>query len=201
MMKNRVVLFGIDGVSYSVMDKLSDDGIMPNFKKLKPEGEFKVMQSSIPANSAVSWSTIITGKNPAEHGIFGFSDMMENSYTMRFPNFLNLKTPTFWDGDGTYVIINVPMTYPVREMNGCHISGFISLELEKAIYPKDLYEELKDMGYKVDVDSEKGHKSKKLLIDDLNKVLEKRVESYRHLWGKYDWDVFMFVITGSDRIE
>jgi predicted AlkP superfamily phosphohydrolase/phosphomutase len=51
------------------------------------------------------------------------------------------------------------------------------------------------------VDSEKGHKSKKLLIDDLFKVLEKRVEAYRHLWDKYDWDVFMFVITGSDRIE
>ena len=70
--------------------------IMPNFKELQKNGQFQKMESSIPEISSVSWSSIITGKNPGEHGIFGFTDMIPNSYTISFPNYNNLKEKPFW---------------------------------------------------------------------------------------------------------
>ena len=41
---------------------------MPNFKDLIKNGIFTDIQSSIPEISSVSWSSIITGDNPGQHG-------------------------------------------------------------------------------------------------------------------------------------
>ena len=59
----------------------------------------------------------------------------------------------------------------------------------------------KTMGYRIDVDAGKVRKSKDLFFDDVFAVHEKRVELYRRLWNDADWDTFMIVFTGSDRVE
>ncbi len=200
--EGKNVVIGIDGVPYTLIEELSDEGVMPNFAKLREEGSFKKMESSIPAISSTSWGTIITGKNPGEHGIYGFTDIIQGTYTLSFSNFHSFKEPAFWqDSDDTYVILNVPTTYPAQEMNGCHISGFVSPNMEKAVYPQSLLEKLEEMGYKIDVDSEKGHKSERLLFKELEETLEARIEAYRYLWDEYNWNTFMLVFTGSDRLE
>jgi predicted AlkP superfamily phosphohydrolase/phosphomutase len=201
-MKNKVVIIGIDGVPYGVMESLSDSGVMPNFKRLRDEGIFTKMRSTIPPVSSISWSSIITGKNPAEHGIYGFMEMIPGTYTLRFPDFNSLQEQPFWENfkNKKSVIINVPSTYPVREMDGVHLSGFISLNIEKAVYPKRLLTELEKMNYKVDVNSGLAHKSTSLFLKKLNEVLEARIKCYEYLWENQDWDIFMLVFTGSDRI-
>lgn len=200
--KNRAVVIGIDGVPFGLLERLSERDIMPNFKELKREGVFRQMKSSIPEISSVSWSSIITGKNPGEHGIYGFTELIDGTYTISFPNFRNLKAPAFWEkGDKTYVILNVPSTYPAKEINGVHISGFVSPNLERSVYPPSYLDTLREFEYHVDVDSEKAHKSMKLFLDDLLKTHEIRVKAYRYFWDEFDWDVFMLVFTGSDRLE
>jgi len=199
----KTVIIGIDGVPYGLIDDLSNRGVMPNFRDLKKEGVFKKMRSSIPHISSVSWSSIITGKNPAEHGIFGFMEIIPGTYTLAFPDFNWLKELPFWQKfkDKRNIILNVPSTYPVKEMNGVHISGFISLDLEKAVYPPEYLPELKEIDYQVDVDSSIAHKSKSLFLEKLFKTNEARIKAYKYFWGKEDWDVFMLVFTGSDRLE
>jgi predicted AlkP superfamily phosphohydrolase/phosphomutase len=201
-MKKKTVIIGIDGVPYGLMDNLSEKGVMPNFQRLKKTGIFKKMRSSIPPLSSISWSSIITGKNPAEHGIFGFMELIPESYALSFPNFNNLESPPFWlkGDDRKYVIINVPSTYPTKPLNGIHISGFISFDLEKAVYPTKYLKDLKDMDYKIDVDYRLVHQSKVLFFKKLMETLEARIKAYRYFWDKGDWDVFMFVFTGSDRL-
>lgn len=198
-----MIIIGIDGVPYGLLKDLSDRDVMPHFKELRKNGVFTQMESSIPEISSVSWSSIITGKNPGEHGIYGFTDLVPHTYTISFPNFRNLKANAFWqkEGDKTHVIINVPSTYPVQKINGFWVSGFVSLDLEKAVYPPSYIEKLKEMNYQVDVDSRKAHKSKRLFLEDLFKVHKKRIELYRYLWNKINWDTFMLVFTGSDRLE
>jgi len=70
------------------------------------------MASSIPEISSVAWSPIITGANPGEHGIYGFTDVAPDSYRLSFPNFNNLQVPPFWmdKSYGKSVIINVPFS-------------------------------------------------------------------------------------------
>ena len=144
MKNHRKIIIGIDGVPYELIDDLSKQGIMPNFNVLKKQSVFSKLKSSIPHISSVSWSSIITGSNPGEHGIFGFTDLIPNTYTLSFPDFNTLKTKPFWhqNPDKKYVIINVPSTYPVKPLNGVHISGFISLDLENADYPESEIENL-----------------------------------------------------------
>ena len=202
MAKNaKTVIIGLDGVPFGMIQDFAETGVMPNTAQLISHGIFKKMNSSIPEVSSVAWSSIITGQNPGQHGIFGFMDLYDHSYEMKFPNFNDLKTEPFWDQwEGRSVIINVPSTYPVREMNGVHISGFVSIDFEKSVYPKSLVPQLRRLGYRLDVDSQKAHSAMDLFLKDLDKTLDARIGTYRYLWETQDWQTFMLVFTGTDRL-
>jgi len=149
----------------------------------------------------LSWSSIITGKNPGEHGIYGFVDVHPGTYRLFFPNFSTLKAPPFWATDnGRSVIINVPSTYPAQKINGVLIAGFVALNLAKAVYPAELVPYLTDMGYQIDVDSGKAHQSIDLFLKDLDRTLKSRITAYRYLWDTQEWHTFMLVFTGTDRL-
>lgn len=199
---NRIVIIGLDGVPYRLLKDLAESGVMPNTRSIIENGVFRQMESTIPEISSVAWSSIITGKNPAEHGIFGFTDFPEGTYRLSFPNFNNLKALPFWkkDNSGRSVIINVPSTFPASEMNGVHISGFVALDLERSTYPSSLVPRLKELNYQVDVDSSKAHQSLELFLTDLDRTLKARKAVYQYLWKKADWQTFMLVFTGTDRL-
>lgn len=201
--KTKTVIIGLDGVPYKLLDSLSDKDIMPNFKDLKKEGVFKAMKSSLPEVSAVSWSSIITGKNPGEHGIYGFTDMLDGSYTISYHSSTKIKAPTFWQIDETkkYVVINCPATYPAQKINGVLITGFVSLDLGKAVYPRDYIKILKEMGYQVDIDVERAKSSNLILFKQLYVTLEARMKICMKLWNEMKWDLMMIVFTGTDRLE
>lgn len=202
MSRRRRVIIGLDGMPYGLMDTFAQDGTMFNFGGLVDQGVFKPMASSIPEVSSVAWSSVITGKNPGEHGVFGFTDVASGTYRTTFPNFNDIQAKPFWEreGNGRSVIINVPMTFPARPMNGVHIAGFVALDLERATYPSSLVPKLKEMDYRVDVDSQKAHENLGFFLRDLDKTLDARIETYRHLWHEEAWETFVLVFTGTDRL-
>lgn len=202
-MKGRLILLGIDGASYAMIQKLATEGTLPNLQRLIQGGALKRMQSSIPEVSPVAWHSIITGGNPAEHGTFGFTDLAPGTYRTIFNGLPTLKMAPFWEqeGAGRSVILNVPFTYPARPLNGVHIAGYVALDLAKATYPPDLVPELERLGYRVDVDSRKAHQSLTLFLKDLDKTLDARIAVYRHLWEHEDWQTLMLVVTGTDRLS
>ncbi len=202
MPQNRkIVIIGLDGVPFGMLREFAETGVMPNTSGLIEQGFFSPMYSSIPEISSVAWSSIITGTNPGEHGIFGFVDMHPLSYNMRFPNFSDIKAPAFWDvAKGRSVIINVPSTYPVKDMNGVHISGFVSVDIAKSVYPTFLIPQLENLGYRLDVDSEKAHRDLDLFLEDLDQTLTARIKAIEYLWDYIDWQVFMPAFTATDRL-
>lgn len=195
------IIIGLDGVPYGLVEQYCDRGITPNLNQIINNGTFRKMKSTLPAISSVSWSSIITGDNPGQHGVFGFTDLIPNTYTISYPNFKSLQSRPFWhqDTSGRHVILNVPFTYPAKPLNGKLVSGFVAPELEKAVYPDDLLPDLREIDYRVDVDSRKGHQSKELLLDKLFEVLETRERALDLLWEE-NWDVFTYVITSTDRL-
>ena len=68
----RVVLFGVDGADWQVIDPLIAAGRMPNMARLVREGARGVLQSMEPSASPALWTTIATGVTPDHHGIHGF---------------------------------------------------------------------------------------------------------------------------------
>jgi len=199
--KARTVIIGLDGVPLGMLKEFAETGVMPNTAELISQAIFKKMQSSIPEVSSVAWSSMITGTNPGGHGVFGFMDLHPDSYRMKFPNFSDLKALPFWDlWQGKSVVINVPSTYPVRQMNGVLISGFVSIDFEKSVHPKALIAPLKDMDYRLDVDSQKAHTAMESFLEDLDRTLDARIRAYRYLWETQDWQTFMLVFTATDRL-
>ncbi len=202
MSRGRVVIIGLDGMPYELIKRFSKDGTMPNVGMLTREGAFKPMASSIPEVSSVAWSSIITGVNPGEHGVFGFTDVAPGTYRLTFTNFNTLKVRPFWERAtyGRSAIINVPTTYPAGEMNGVLIAGFVALDLERATFPRSLVPKLREMGYRVDVDSQKAHQSLDFFLRDLAETLEARISVYKYLWREESWKTFFLVFTGTDRL-
>ena len=198
----RLVIIGLDGMPYGLIKDLAEKDVMPNTRAIIENGVFSQMESSIPGISSVAWSSIITGTNPGQHGIFGFTDVPDGTYRLSFPNFSDLKTLPFWnhEGNGRAVIINVPFTYPARSLDGVLIAGFVALDLKRATYPASLIPKLNEMDYRIDVDSSKAHQSLDLFLKDLDRTLQARIAAYRYLWDEENWQTFMLVFTGTDRL-
>jgi len=198
----RTVIIGLDGMPFGLIKNLAGNGAMTHTNRLIEEGTFRQMASSIPEISSVAWSSIITGVNPGEHGIFGFTDLAPGTYRLTFPNFKSLKAPPFWEREEgeRSVILNVPSTFPARPMNGVQVAGFVALDLERATYPPSLVPWLESVGYRVDVDSQTAHQSLDLFLRNLDRTLRARIATYRYLWDKEKWDIFMLVFTGTDRL-
>lgn len=183
---------------------LAQKGIMSTTARLIDSGHLHQMKASLPEISAVSWTDFMTGTNAGTHGIFGFVDFKPNSYEIRFPNFLDLKTATFWDilgeQDKKCIIINQPFTYPARRINGVLLSGFVAIDLAKAIYPLHYKAPLEQMGYQIDIDTVKARDNHAFLWQELIKTLCGRQKALNFFWEE-DWDYFELVITGTDRLH
>lgn len=68
----RVIVLGFDGLDYEITRSLIEAGRLPNFARLASSGGFAPLETSIPPQSPVAWSTFITGLDPGGHGIFDF---------------------------------------------------------------------------------------------------------------------------------
>ena len=187
---------------FEQVSRLTKQGVMPHLKEIIDGGTFGRMYSSLPDNSAVSWSSMITGANPGQHGIYGFTELLPGTYNLSYPNFNKLKVQPFWlkHPHKRYVILNVPFTYPVKPLNGVHVSGFISLDMARAVYPSEFNQVVTSLDYQIDVDTTVYHRSKELFMKQIKQVLRKRMELVIKTW-KTRWDVFMAVFTGTDRIN
>ncbi|MDA1272737.1 MAG: alkaline phosphatase family protein [Verrucomicrobia bacterium] len=68
----KVVVLGVDGMDPKLLQTFVNQGRLPNFKALMEEGDFRPLQTTMPPQSPVAWSTFITGMDPGGHGIFDF---------------------------------------------------------------------------------------------------------------------------------
>jgi predicted AlkP superfamily phosphohydrolase/phosphomutase len=202
----RAVLIGLDGVPYTLLQLLIFRGIAPNLGKLAAAGEthFRQMDASLPEISSVSWSSFMTGANPGRHGIFGFMDLKPGTYQMYFPSYPHLKVPTLWDDLGKErkrtCVVNLPGTYPARPHEGALVSGFVAIDLKKAVHPPELLPKLESLGYRIDVDTSKAADAD-FLYRDLDETLRARERAFDLLWKQERWGLFVAVITGTDRLQ
>jgi len=201
---NRACVIGLDGVPYGMIVDLARRGVMSTMARLMDIGKIHQMKASLPEISSVSWTDFMTGTDAGDHGIFGFTDFKPHSYSVRFPNFLDVKAPTIWDRLGAKgkksVIINQPSTYPARKIDGVLISGFVALELAKAVWPMSYRAALEQMGYQIDVDILKCRESPEVLWLELSKTMAGGQKALNYFWEE-GWDYFEFIVTGTDRLH
>ncbi len=202
--KKKFMVIGIDGVPYELIENLAQRNVMPNVKRLIEKYSLKKTRAPLPEVSAVSWASFMSGRNPGEHGVYGFTEIDPVDYSYIFPYFPAFPVKTVWEiieaKKKHSVIINLPGTYPVRPMKGVLVSGFVAPDLERSVFPPSLLPYLREMGYRVDVDSGVARRDKEAFLADLFSTLDTRYRFYQGVVDK-KWDLFFFIITGTDRLH
>ncbi len=200
-MQKKAAIIGLDGVPIELLKDLTARGVMPNLKEMLEEGGLHRMRSSQPPNSAVSWMSMVTGVNPGQHGVYGFTDFVPGTYNVCYHHMSRLRAPPFWMRNPArrHLILNLPASYPAQPINGVHISGFVSPCFEKAVHPAGLQETLRKLGYMIDVEAPKTRDDYGCFICELDAALRHRLEAAEMLL-RSPWDVFFLVLTGTDRI-
>lgn len=199
---NKMVFVGLDGVPFSLLRNFFDLDVMPGLKKVAADGIFSPMDSSRPPISSVAWTSFMTGRDPGHHGIFGFTDVAKNEIRLTLPSFDDIRAPVIWNRfpEKRSVVVNLPFTYPARPLNGVLIAGFVSPIFERAVYPRSLAPWLKSKGYRTDTDNVRARQNKRFLIEDLFSTL-RALEEVVFTLAKEPWDIFIFVVTGTDRLN
>lgn len=125
----RVLIIGLDGATFDVLNPLVEQGRMPRLGELLDRGASGILHSTVPPITPAAWTTFLTGKNPGAHGIIDFERYDVTTNTLRLNSTRRLAhVRSLWQilGDQGLRIgsINVPMTYPPEPVNGFLISGF-----------------------------------------------------------------------------
>ncbi|NQS97203.1 MAG: alkaline phosphatase family protein [candidate division Zixibacteria bacterium] len=200
----RVAVYSIDGIPFTFIEKMTQKGVMPNLEKLFKTGRCRSMNSVYPTISSVAWSSFMTGVNPGMHNIFGFIDREPNPFDMFIPTSKAMRARTLWEylskAGKKVVVINVPVTYPPRRVNGILISGFLATKIDKCVYPPNYADRLKAWNYRIDADAWLGRKDKEKFMKDLITTLERRVFTAFQLMNSEEWNYFHLHIMESDRI-
>ena len=73
---NEVIILGLDGADWKVVDYLHERGLIPNLSKIIENGCRGELKTIVPAFSPIVWTSIATGKTPDQHGITDFVSYM-----------------------------------------------------------------------------------------------------------------------------
>ena len=76
----RVIILGLDGQDPELTERFMKEGLLPNFTRLKEQGTFRPLQTTLLAESPVAWTSFQTGCNPGKHRIFDFLVPNRKSY-------------------------------------------------------------------------------------------------------------------------
>lgn len=178
---------------------------MPNVAALVREGSLRRMTSVYPWISSVAWTTIVTGRNPGKHGIFGFVDRDPATLKIHIPTSRHMKTDSLWEilnrAGKRVIVVNVPGTFPPKPVDGILIADFLSPTLTKAVHPPSLLPKLEELGYRIDTDPWLARESRARFLPDLRDALEKRTRTLLYLMDHEPWDFFMGVIMETDRLH
>ena len=68
----KVVLVGLDGADWQIINPLIEAGLMPNMKRLRAAGAWSDLRSTSPMLSPLLWTSVATGVTPDKHGIIDF---------------------------------------------------------------------------------------------------------------------------------
>jgi len=205
----RVLVIGLDGASFAVLNPLMAHGIMPNIASLMERGSSHNLISTLPTNSVAAWTSFQTGKNPAGHGIFSFIDHASDNFRGRVPvNKRLVKDSYYWQiaarSGKRVAIVNTPMTYPPDETNGVVISGLMTPR-SKGIFgtPASLVDEMHQAvpEYRLDVLWDTYGDDQVSLLQDLHAAVRNRTKAGLWLLSREEFDIFQIVYTVTDRLQ
>lgn len=122
----RVVLVGLDGLDWGLLQPCIDDGGCPTFARLQGAGAWADLRSHPPVLSPLIWTSIATGRTPEVHGVLDF--VVRDPVSGRDVPISNRfrQVPAFWnllsDAGRRVDVVNWWASHPAEAINGVMVS-------------------------------------------------------------------------------
>lgn len=205
--KPKVLVLGIDGATFDLIDPWVAEGRLPNLGRLVREGARGPLESTVIPNSFPGWTSCSTGVNPARHGIYNALIRKSlHDYRMTVVNARDIRYERIWQtlsGEGMRVgVLNVPCSYPPVEVNGFLVGGMLSPSIDSDFThpPGLMHEILAETGdYVIDLQTKRIPRDQ--MRDELLYSVEKRGDAIDYLLRTRDLDFAFFVFTETDRAQ
>lgn len=211
-MTQRIFTFGLDGATWKIIDGLIKKGQLPFLKKIISQGVKKDLYSTIPPRTAPAWTSFITSQTPGEHGVSDFI-VKKNVFgakkeVLASGNLIgDQRFWRDWERRGKRIaLVNLPMTYPVKKINGITVSSILTPKNKPWYYPKNLVKNLQEADYHLkDFDFLRQIYLSKLTSREKLSTLERMVDSkFRLVFGlieKEDWDFLFLLFSETDWVQ
>ena len=205
----KVFVLGLDGATWDLLRPLADRGDLPTLARLMKAGASGTLNSIFPPLSPVAWTGIMTGKNSGKHGIFEFLEYSHNPLAGRVNSSKAIQTDLVWEilarhGKAT-VAGGVPMSYPPRPAPGFFLGDFLS--------PADAPDFSSDPALMKELEAHLGEPyrawsttvhdggNEANALRDLTDFLDHHLRTVEFLMNRVPWDLFMFDLMATDRIQ
>lgn len=153
----HVVIIGLDGAGWNLIDPLLEEGFLPNIKYMKDRGGYGTLETIRPVKSSVIWTSIATGKSMVKHGVVDWTYINKNNIEVPYRQ-SERRVKAVWNIIGELGwkvgIINWFITFPPEEVNGYMISeefrhfGRRNFSKVSVTYPKNLLGKLEFARFK-----------------------------------------------------
>ena len=208
--KARVLVIGLDGATFDLIKPWAAEGRLPTLARLMDGGAHGSLHSTIPPMTGPAWTTFATGVNPGKHDLYDWIAREAGTYHFLPTTALDCKTPTVYEllsqVGRSVCVMNVPMTYPPKPVNGVVVSGLPAPDLESGVtYPETLLDEIRENvgDYILYPDPGQAYSDSGIdaFLTRLYRTTDLRVETLTYLRGRSDWDFAMVVFNGTDTIS
>ena len=212
-MENKVLVIGIDGATWDLLDPWIEKNELPVLGRLKKRGCYGTLNSCEPSFTIPAWNVIFSGKNPAKIGAFYMLSKVPGEYKFE-PYFLQkYEKHALWDDlkNKKIILANIPSIHEPYKINGEMVLGWLYKDKDKITYPENLKTELDRLvsGYEIDVLQVRGMREnnegwnilpESKLVQIADRVLAKQTKVFKYLLKK-EWDFSAILFSTPDRLQ
>jgi len=158
--ETKVLIVGLDGGTFKKLKPWLANGDLPLLSKFFNGGCHANLRAFFPTLSPLEWACFYTGKAPSKLGLFALShveDLKDPLIPRQFIDSTAVHAKSLWkilnEQKIAVGVVNIPATYPVEQLDGFIISGYMTPPSALDYYhPKTLKNYLN--GYRIDSEFE-----------------------------------------------
>ena len=194
-MYERVFILELAGPTLDFLRERSES--LPTIRRFLEEGAWGTLRGPLQPVTPQSFATLLTGRNPGATGLFDFFTFPAGGYE-RIPYGSHLlRQPTFYqqisDSGKRVGLLNVPLTFPLPQVNGFVVSGDEGIGDDFA-FPPETGQELRRDGYTVPFGASYSPGREREFADHAMRVLERRRRALRLLFSDGRWEFGMLTL-------
>lgn len=138
----EVIVIGVDGAEWQVIEDMVGRGELPGFARMMEEGAHGHLLNPGPQVSPVVWTTFATGHFGSEHGILDFVYPFDGEGGKQPVDVSLRRRPALWNvldaNDRQSTVIGYFVSWPAESIDGRIVSDRAFQNLDHSVWPESL---------------------------------------------------------------